>query len=421
VERLVRFWFQSILLIAALFSFVLAADSQQTAIQEPVVLVQSVLTEANAVPFHLKATITEGRERDTVGHVEMIWLAPNKWRRTIEAEDFSQTLVVNGGNVYEKDSEDYIPLSLDVLVSAMVDPRPVLVAHRPGDILLTKANGSSDESGKICYGGKFNMCGVGKFGLAEEVGTPGYRITFTDYRRFKDKRVARLLNFTVGVGEFLSLQVDELKEIKTEQESLFLIESPTPKQDQIRSVQLSESALRAFNSSTPEIIWPQVLDGATTGNASFYISLDRNGNVREVLPVHTDNERSNDSARRQLMRWKFKPIIQDGVAVQAGSIFNFKLNTRAWGPPSPLGDSEARNLASQIVEPTFPSGTPAGTTYSIWVAVDSDGKIIEEIPAEGPTQLLKPCMDALAKWQFKPVMENGEPRPYRAKLVFGVH
>ena len=149
--------------------------------------------------------------------------------------------------------------------------------------------------------------------------------------------------------------------------------------------------------------------------------MDRTGKVREVLPVHTDNERSNDSARRQIMAWKFKPATEDGVPVQAEGILNFRLDTRAWGPPAPLSDAEARKLASNPVDPDFPPGVPTGATKTIWVAVDSDGLILEEIAADGPPQLTRPCMDALSKWRFKPIIENGQPRPYRAKIVFVVH
>jgi hypothetical protein len=140
------------------------------------VLVRTKLTEVGATPFHLKATITEGREQDPIGRIEMFWLAPNKWRRTIEAQDFSQTMIVSGDLVYEQDSNDYFPLGVRVLATAAVDPGPLLDAHRPGDILLTKANGSSDESGRLSFGGQFNMCVQAKSGLLEQVGTPGYSI-----------------------------------------------------------------------------------------------------------------------------------------------------------------------------------------------------------------------------------------------------
>jgi Gram-negative bacterial TonB protein C-terminal len=384
------------------------------------ILVQATLTENGSIPFHMKATITEGREQDEVGHVELFWLAPDKWRRTIEADEFSQTLIVNGDQVYEQDSDDYFPVGIRVLVTSMTDPQPVLAAHKSEDILLTKANGASDESGRTCYGGNFHLCGNSRFGLMEEVGTPGYKLSFTDYRSFGDKRVARLINFTVGVGEFLTLHVGELSKLKASEKDLFSVPSPTIKQERIASVLLSETDLRALGVSTPDIIWPQVLDGATTGTAGFYISVDKTGKVREVLPVHTDNERSNDSARRQIMQWKFKPAIQNGVPVQAEGILNFTLNTRAWGPAEPLSDAEARELASNRVEPLVPPGVENGASKTIWVAVDSDGQVIEEIAAEGSPELTIPCMDALKKWQFKPMMENGQPRPYRAKIVFVV-
>lgn len=63
-------------------------------------VVQATLAPGS-VPFHIKAVITEGRNTEPIGHVEMYWVAPNKWRRTIESDDFSQTLVVNGHNARE--------------------------------------------------------------------------------------------------------------------------------------------------------------------------------------------------------------------------------------------------------------------------------------------------------------------------------
>ena len=74
-------------------------------------VVQATLIAPGSLPFHIKAVITEGRDPDPVGHVEMYWVAPNRWRRTIEADNFSQTLVVNGDNVFEQDSRDYFPLA----------------------------------------------------------------------------------------------------------------------------------------------------------------------------------------------------------------------------------------------------------------------------------------------------------------------
>jgi hypothetical protein len=54
----------------------------------------------------------------------------------------------------------------------------------------------------------------------------------------------------------------------------------------------------------------------------------------------------------------------------------------------------------------------------MWIAVDSDGIVIEKIPGEGPAQLFEPCDQAVKQWHFSPILENGMSRPYRAQLVF---
>jgi len=384
-------------------------------------IVQSTLIAPGNPPFELKAVLREGRDPTPTGHVEMLWMAPNRWRRTIESDDFSQTLIVNGDSTFEQDSTDYFPVGLSTLVTAMVDPKPIIDAHRPDEQLLTKANGASSESGMLCFGKDGKLCLSSPNGLTEIVGMPGHSVTFTNYEKFKEMRVARVLIDTVGVGESQTARVTELKELKNPDAALFSVPQPTPIEQRVRSVVLQEADFRSLALATPEIIWPQVLDGRTSGTASFYVSLDRTGRVREVLPVHTDNERSNDSARNQIMRWKFKPALENGVAVQAQSVLTFALNTRAFGPPDFLSDAEARKLASNIVEPMIPPGAaPSGTIYTLRAAVDADGNLIEVIPAEGIPGLFEPCYQALRQWRFRPIMENGQPRPYRAEIQFRV-
>lgn len=121
------------------------------------------------------------------------------------------------------------------------------------------------------------------------------------------------------------------------------------------------------------------------------------------------------------MKWKFKPLIKDGVPVQAESILTFTTNTRAFGPPAPLSDAEVRKLATNIVDPVIPPGTaPSGTSYTLSAAIDHEGHVIEVIAGEGPPDLFQPCYQAMQKWHFSPWMENGQPRPYRAQITFKV-
>ena len=381
-------------------------------------VVQGSLTAPGGTPFHLRAVITERGDPNEHVDVEMSWVAPDKWRRTIRSQEFSQTLIVNGDKVFEQDSDDYFPLGIQTLVTAMVNPEPVLDAARPGDRVMTKANGAADESGKTCFGANSSMCITSHSGLTETVGGEGRRVDFMEYEKFKEKRVARVLIYHIDPGDSLQSRITTLGELKNTDEEQFLIQDPTPKQRQIRSVVVSEAELRALALEPTEIIWPQVLeDNRTTGETSYYVSLDRSGRVREVLPLSVAIERADDSARRQIMKWKFKPVLKDGVPVQVEAVLNFHFDTRAYGPAAPLTDEEVRKLASNIVEPVFPPGASPGSTFTLALAVDAEGKVIESIALGGSRELSQPCSTAVGKWHFSPILEDGKPRPYRAEIT----
>jgi len=393
------------------------ADLWATEGQAPTV-VQAVLTESGTPPFHLSAAITERADFSEHIDLEIYWVSSTKWRRTITSQEFSQTLVVNGEDVFEQNSDDYFPVGLQTLAMAVVDPRPILDAWRPGDQLVTKANGKADESGKVCFDPQSKVCGYSRSGMMETVGSPGHTVTFSDYRPFSNKRVARLVTYKIDQGDSLLARVTVLEEIKNIDESLFKIRVRTPKEGQVRTVALSQTELAQQALQPSEIIWPQVLDGKTSGETSYFLSVDKKGQVREVLPLSVAVERADDSARRQVMRWKFKPLLRDGVPLQVESVVNFQFNTRAYGPTEMLTDAEVRKLASDIVDPTFPAGTPSGLTCAIRVAIDSDGGLIEQIAGECAAGLFTPCSHTLGKWKFSPIVQDGKSLPYRAEIDF---
>ncbi len=419
----------SVLLLSVfvLFNSSSSGFAQQTgSAPSPPSVVQASLTAPGSPAFHLKATIIDKDDPANPTNVEMFWVSATKWRREIKSQDFSQTLIVNGKDIYDNHSDDYIPLVIETLVTAMTDPKPLLATVRPGDTVLTKSNGAADESGVLCFGpaqkgSRTQLCTRTAMGLREIVRAPGHPIEFSQYQEFSGNRVARLLVTSPEVGVAFTARITELSHLKHADAKLLEIPQPTPANQQLRSSTFSEAELRSILPEAHEIIWPQPLDGSTTGQASYYISVDRNGKPRETVVVQSDNERANDSARRQMMRWKFKPPTKIGLPVQAEGILNFSFNARAWGPTAPLNDAEVRKLASNIVEPSFPSGTaPQGATYTLMIAVDSDGSLIEVIAGGGPPGLSQYALEAIRKWKFSPFMENGEPRPYRAQVDFHV-
>lgn len=403
----------------ALTCLISSAESCAQSFDPGSIPVQGVLIAPESTPFELKASIHDGNDPEVIATVEMEWMAPDRWRRTIQSKDFSQTLIVNGDKVSEEDSGSYFPLGLQTLVTAMVDPRPIVAALRPGDTVQTKANGASRESGAVCFNGSVTGCMMSAGGLREILGAAGHSVEFTEYRGFDGKRIARRLTYRAAQGDFMTAMVTELKELKNPAPGLFVVEHPTDPSKRIHIATLDQSALIALASEKPEIIWPQALDGRTTGKASFYISIDQTGEVREAHPLQTDNERTNDSAIRQIMRWKFKPPVVDGNPAQVEGTLTFDLNTREYGPKDPLNDAEGRKMATNIVEPDVPKGSvPPGTVFKIAVAVDADGNIIEEIILDGPGNLFTPVDRALHKWHFQPIVENGQRLPYRTIIEF---
>lgn len=416
--RIQRLRYAGLLFVLIACTLASAQTAGRLASQDRPILVQPNLTTPGSSPFHLTATITEIGDPNSKGEVEWFWAAPDKWRRTITTQDFSQTLIVNGDKTLDQHSDDYFPIGMERLITAIVDPEPLLNEWEPGKRAQTKANGASKENGVTCVAP--GMCLVSPQGLVETVGGTGYSVAFTSYRGFHGKRVARSVTYAVGVGEGLRAEVTKLEDFKPADAGMFEIAEPTPLDKQLRSATVTERELRALAVSAPEIIWPQVLDGQTRGTAEFYIGVDETGQVREVLPVRTDNERSNDSARRQLGKWKFKPLEKNGVPLQSEGVLTFALDTRAYGPKEPLTDAEVRKLATNTVDPKFPDDAPAGGSCSLRVAIDEEGSIVEVIAGQGTPGLFGPCYDAIKQWKFKPIMENGQPRPYRAEIKFTV-
>src|SRR5262249_3985632 len=161
-------------------------------------------------------------------------------------------LIVNGDRVFEQDSDDYFPLGLETLVTAMVDPRQVLRAFRQEDRAYTKANGASTEDGVVCYAPDHKGCSKLGHGLFEVVGSAGHSVDFTDYRDFHGKRVARILLYVYDPGDSLRADITELSDLKKTKKSLFTIKQETPKEKRIRNVVLPAAELRSLGVETPE-------------------------------------------------------------------------------------------------------------------------------------------------------------------------
>ncbi|PYP83980.1 MAG: hypothetical protein DMG65_23355 [Candidatus Angelobacter sp. Gp1-AA117] len=318
---------------------------------------QSQLTLPGSAPFHLKAAITEttNPESQYSAEVEEYWISPEKWRRSIHSPEFSQTLIVNGDRISEQDSGDYYPFWLHDLVTALFDPLPMaqqLRAFRaqiqlPGDSpRSTSCMNSQTHSGTPPAQSTLPLvfCFQGKNGLLKSVTTPGYNALFSGFQPFKNKQVPRQVTINPQPGTTIVAKITQLEQISSPDEALFTVAQPTPAAQQIKSVELSEDLARRIAKNTPEIVWPAVRAGKTSGVLAVYISVDRSGHVQEVWPLNSDNPALNDAARRQVSQWQFQPYV-NGVPMQMQSVLTFAFTTRIDNPYPLLDNAQARKLA----------------------------------------------------------------------------
>lgn len=396
---------------------------------------QSKLTLAGGAPFHLKAHITNAgaAKPEFSADVEEYWASPEKWRRTVQSAGFSQTLIVNGGKIYEKLTGDYYPFWLHDLVTALFDPLPMAdqLKTMRGELEIPEDSAKSNS----CLNMQFKVgiapaqnsltyafCFGGKGGLLQAVLTPGYKAQFADYQPFKKKTVARTIRAEFAPNIILTEKVTELAELSSPDEKLFAIETATPAAEQMKTSQVGEDSARALALNTPPIVWPAVREGKTTGVMSVYVSIDRSGQVREVWPLASNNPELNEAAREQLLRWQYKPYSNGGPS-QMEAVLTFVFNTRIENPIPVLNDAEARKLATHVVEAVFPaSKARKGSKFSLRVSVDEAGKVQAVLNQNNiaPT-LYNAGAAALKQWRFRPYINQGVPDRFYADITFTFH
>jgi hypothetical protein len=224
-------------------------------------LQQSLLTLPGSKPFHLQAVIRETTDpnSDYQAKIEEYWVSPAKWKRTIESKDFSQTLVVNGEAVSEENTGDYFPLWLNNLVTAMMDPLPMLKVLKQSNAQVAKPQGS--EKSTACADlharvDRWVICFEGSHGLLASVFTKGYSAEFKDYKKFGDKRVARRIVDDPEPGTNLEARITELTELTQPDEQMFVVSQPTPPKERIKGVRIDEDLLRKLSLDSTKIDWP---------------------------------------------------------------------------------------------------------------------------------------------------------------------
>jgi len=112
---------------------------------------------------------------------------------------------------------------------------------------------------------------------------------------------------------------------------MFAIPTPTPPEQQIRTVQVSEVEYRKLAIDPPVMKLPPVKIHPPSGTFATYIVTDRNGKVRDCKFIISNNMSIAEDATELVKQWHFKPFVVDGVPVQVGTTMTFTYNTEIVG------------------------------------------------------------------------------------------
>lgn len=361
------------------------------------------------------------------GHIELWWLNSAKYRLVMTSPQFSQTRIVNGDRIQEKNEGDYYPRWLENFTLAILDPVPVAQNFRGrGGAVIVGGQMQSclrrdDRPGGITDQMTWGiLCFSGSEPHLESVLTMTYSMTFSNWKGFNGKQIAR--NYETSVLDYQPVtgRLTLLEQLKNPDEEMFRIDSITPVDQRIATTFVSTQREESLIEKVPEIQWPPVKEGKTDGYMIVYARTDRTGQVRETAKHNSDQPGLEDFGMEQALRYKFKPLIIDGVAQQMEMPLVLHFST-TMGDPIPILTPAQMTRQTVSCNPAgIPSGLlPKGTVVTVRVAVNEDGKVVGYGPVgscpvacgklAGPIISVNSC-------KFTPYIVNGKAVFYKGDV-----
>jgi hypothetical protein len=282
----------------------------------------STLALPGAAPFHLKLSAQETYHHlpEYSAKIEVWWTSPEKWRREVPAAAFTQTAVRDGQRYFESNSADYLPFWLHELLQESVDPIPQdeLLQEQ---VELTK-QGCAEwqapyEKEKETVSVHHSVC-FNADGTLRQLFTPTMSVLLGNYGEFAGKKIAHSITAWPRGGAEIRATVDSLEPLLSE-DSLFVLSGSTPYPARLRFVSVPEASLQLDTQVSAPLTWPVVHNFPASGVMAVNVKLDREGAVREVGTILSSNFVLTGVAREQILKWKFKPYLVEGVPVQVNT------------------------------------------------------------------------------------------------------
>jgi hypothetical protein len=354
------------------------------------------------------------------------WAAEKKYKTVISSPAFSQTRTVNGAQVMETNSGEYYPRWLEDFVDALVDPVPMIANFRGhgGVVMLGPQIGNSclrrdDRPGGITDQTTWGqVCFEGSEPRLSGVLTMNYSMGFEDSKSFGKKKIARTYKTSVLDYKEIVAHLTTLEEFRDASEEMFAITNPTPPLEQVKTAFVSTQKEESLIENAPKIDWPPVREGKIDGYMIVYARTDRTGQVRETAKHNSDQPGLESFGMEQALRYKFKPLVVDGVAVQMEMPLVLHFTSKIADPlPVIKGEELLKQISgcdAKLVS-TVPSGS--GIT-AIHISVNEVGKLT----GEGYGPQVTPGLPAVlitarpSDCRFAPLVRNGAVTYYHGEL-----
>jgi hypothetical protein len=382
-------------------------------------------------PFHAVLQISQPGDAGSpcTGTIEVYWAGPSRYRVNVASKTFSQTRIVNGTDVEERNIGDFYPAWIRNYELAILDPLPM--AHdfvgRNAPVMLgqnisqscvnrdDRTNGITDQTtwAQICFQGQEPRI---KYAMDFT-----YFMEFGDYKSFGKKLVARSYTTYTDGNEKVIGQLKELEPLNSNDDNLFQVSNPTPVTQQIQTVFVSMAANQSLLENVPTIDWPPVHEGKTEGNMIVHVITDRTGQVREAYKHNSDNAGTEAFGTQQALKYKFKPLMVNGVAVQMETPLVLHFSTKIGDPIPVLTGGDIKKYAPGCgYNPVLPKGLlPSGTTFKIRVSVNERGEDTgETFPQDIPWSVVQRAHIDPRSCHFKPYLINGQPWYHHIDFVF---
>jgi len=325
---------------------------------------QSTLDQSGTAPFHLKATYAPSLERDKssnrVGEIEIWWQSPQHWRREMHSPEFRQIQIVDGTHEWQKNEGDYLPEWLLELARAIVRPVPLTELQLAERLKTAEVRQLASQTNvdweELQEPGDPQVTGKGHVALTDSTGRlfysggQGWGGLYHDFARFHGQQIAR----TVATGSIeVTAKINVLEDLGPTPSGFFDAMAPGGDPQPIHTAVISEADLRANLIPADPFQWPPLADGPLEGVVWTEVTVDRTGRIREMLDPISDNPGLIEAADRGFRAMRFKPVLRDGVPVEATARLSVRFKTVR--PAGMENFQSARTYFDQGRKATFPA------------------------------------------------------------------